>query len=264
MTRTTVLGLLAAVLMIGAGCAVDSSATERSSADRQPAHSQQKQKREKDRERPQGGRDQESQADEPQQRPSARRHTFVVVRVVDGDTLELGNGQDVRLVGIDTPEVGECGYDQASAALSRMVLGKRVTLTRSDEDRDHYGRLLRYVDLGRDDAGLRQIKRGLAIARYDSRDGYGFHVRVPRYVAADRASKNFSCRRQQAAPQAPSETDYARATSISRPAVSMSPLPISCMIPRGGNTSVRMPTRNSSCPRSLTTSSRSSSASLTS
>jgi endonuclease YncB( thermonuclease family) len=190
--------------MIGAGCAVDSSATERSASDRQHAPSQQKAKKHKGEKhdgRHQGGHESESRGSEPQQ-PSPRR-TSVVARVVDGDTLELGNGETVRLVGIDTPEVGECGYDQASAALERMVLGKKVSLVRSDEDRDRYGRLLRYVDLGRDDAGLRQIERGLAIARYDSRDGYGFHVREPRYVAADRASKNVSCRRQRTAAPAP-------------------------------------------------------------
>jgi endonuclease YncB( thermonuclease family) len=30
-----------------------------------------------------------------------------VTRVIDGDTLELGNGQSVRLVGIDAAEAGE-------------------------------------------------------------------------------------------------------------------------------------------------------------
>lgn len=125
-------------------------------------------------------------------RPAPVR-TYVVTRVVDGDTLELGNGQVVRLVGIDTPEVGECGYDQASSALSRLTLGAEVRLTRSDEDRDRYGRLLRYVDVGEVDAGLRQIRSGLAIARYDSRDGYGYHPRERAYVAADRATRPVGC-----------------------------------------------------------------------
>ncbi len=113
--------------------------------------------------------------------------------MIDGDTVELGNGETVRLVGIDTPEVGQCGADQATANLERLVLNKEVRLTVSDEDRDRYGRLLRYVNVGAQDAGLRLIKNGLAIARYDSRDGYGFHPREPVYVAADRASKNFRC-----------------------------------------------------------------------
>lgn len=118
---------------------------------------------------------------------------FLVTRVIDGDTLELGTGQDVRIVGIDTPEVGECGYDKATANLAYLVQGKTVLLTKSDEDTDRYGRLLRYVNIGTTDAGLRLIKNGLAIARYDSRDGYGFHKREPVYIAADKASPGIKC-----------------------------------------------------------------------
>jgi endonuclease YncB( thermonuclease family) len=114
---------------------------------------------------------------------------------VDGDTIELANGEHVRIVGIDTPEVGECGYDAATRHMERLVEGKRVRLTVSDENRDYYGRLLRYVNVGRTDAGLRQIKAGLAVARYDSRDGYGFHPREHRYIAADNATRNKTCPR---------------------------------------------------------------------
>ena len=124
-------------------------------------------------------------------RPKPRR-TYVVSRVIDGDTVELGTGDDVRIVGIDTPERGECGYAEATANMVRLVAGKRVRLGISDEDHDRYGRLLRYVDIGAMDAGLRQIKNGLAIARYDSRDGYGEHPREARYIAADRGSPNRS------------------------------------------------------------------------
>ena len=109
------------------------------------------------------------------------------------DTLELGNGETVRLVGIDAPEVGECGYERAADNLARLVLRESVRLGRSDEDRDRYGRLLRYVDVGAQDAGLRLIKNGLAIARYDSRDGYGFHPRETLYVAEDKGAKQFGC-----------------------------------------------------------------------
>lgn len=141
-------------------------------------------------------RDRDRRADREQHRDRDRkpdatpaRRTFTVTHVVDGDTLDLGNGERVRLVGIDTPEEGECGYEPASGALADLVLGRRVSLAASDEDRDGYGRLLRYVDVGRTDAGLTLIRRGLAIARYDSRDGYGFHPREPRYLAADRGTR---------------------------------------------------------------------------
>jgi hypothetical protein len=113
--------------------------------------------------------------------------------VVDGDTVDLGNGETVRLGGIDAPEVGECGYKRARNKLSKLVLDQRVSLGATDEDRDQYGRMLRYVDVDGTDAGLRLIKNGLAIARYDSRDGYGFHPREPKYIKADQASKAYVC-----------------------------------------------------------------------
>src|SRR5207244_618105 len=43
------------------------------------------------------------------------------------------------------------------------------------------------------DAGLRQIKGGLAVARYDARDGYGAHTRETAYVRADDASPTAAC-----------------------------------------------------------------------
>ncbi len=128
---------------------------------------------------------------------STQARTYLVTRVVDGDTIGLGNGETVRLVGIDTPETGDCGSLKAAQHLSDLVLWKRVRLTVSDEDRDGYGRLLRYVDVGSVDAGLSLIRGGLAIARYDSRDSYGFHPREPRYVAADQASPPVQCAQPQ-------------------------------------------------------------------
>ncbi len=147
-------------------------------------------------------------APSPEPEPEPRVRTYVVTHVVDGDTLDLGNGERVRLVGIDTPEVGDCNYDDATAFLERMVLGKRVRLGISDEDRDGYGRLLRYVDVGRTDAGLRMITSGFAVARYDSRDGYGYHPREDRYVAADRAAADRTCPKSKPIPlvQAPARS----------------------------------------------------------
>ncbi|HWM73994.1 MAG TPA: thermonuclease family protein [Nocardioides sp.] len=125
--------------------------------------------------------------------PEDQPRTYVVSRIVDGDTLELGNGETVRLVGIDAPETGACGHERAADDLARLVLDKAVLLGESDEDRDRYGRLLRYIDIGSQDAGLRLIKNGVAIARYDSRDGYGFHPRERQYIAADEGAKQFVC-----------------------------------------------------------------------
>ena len=71
---------------------------------------------------------------------------FRVNRVIDGDTIELTNGQHVRLVQIDTPEVYggyECYGPQASATAKRLLpAGTRVLLQfePASDPVDQYGR----------------------------------------------------------------------------------------------------------------------------
>lgn len=109
-------------------------------------------------------------------------------------TSTTGTVERIRVIGIDTPERGECGFDEATDALSDLVLGENVTLVAgARDDRDAYDRLLRYVDVGTTDAGLTLIEDGWAIARYDSRDGYGAHPREDAYIAADAAAPNYTC-----------------------------------------------------------------------
>jgi endonuclease YncB( thermonuclease family) len=119
--------------------------------------------------------------------PMVAVSTVVVTQVIDGDTIVIDTGEHVRLIGIDTPEAGHCGSDTATRNLRNLVYAKAVVLTAgARDDVDKYGRLLRYVELpDGTDAGLAQIHAGLAIARYDSRDGYGYHDREDQYVAAD-------------------------------------------------------------------------------
>jgi micrococcal nuclease len=74
-----------------------------------------------------------------------------VVRVVDGDTVELAGRGKARLIGIDTPEVygdRECFGPQASEFAKRELEGASVRYTVGREARDRYGRLLVYVWLG--------------------------------------------------------------------------------------------------------------------
>jgi endonuclease YncB( thermonuclease family) len=123
---------------------------------------------------------------------------WTVVHVVDGDTVDVrapdGTEERVRVAGIDTPERGECGFVAATSAMTDLVLGEEVDLVAgSRDDRDRYGRLVRYVDVGGVDAGLALVEEGLAIARYDSRDGYGRHEREGAYVAADAATLRTAC-----------------------------------------------------------------------
>ena len=102
-----------------------------------------------------------------------------------------GTIERIRIIGIDTPERGECGFDEAGDELAILILNEKVDLVSgARDDRDRYDRLLRYVDVGGTDAGLALIEEGLAIARYDSRDGYGSHPREDRYVVADTSTEH--------------------------------------------------------------------------
>lgn len=121
-----------------------------------------------------------------------------VVEVIDGDTIDVtrdGRTETVRLVGIDSPEQGECGHEKATRHLRNLIGGKQVTLVDAGTDnRDRYDRLVRYVDFDDVDAGFEQIKAGMAIARYDSRDGYGAHSRGAEYISADATyGESYSC-----------------------------------------------------------------------
>jgi len=78
-------------------------------------------------------------------RSSGQFEEALVARVIDGDTVELLDGRHVRYLGIDTPEIDEPYYAEASARNRELVEGKVVELQSGVEDCDKYGRLLRYV-----------------------------------------------------------------------------------------------------------------------
>ena len=80
----------------------------------------------------------------------------LVTRVVDGDTIEVrldSKTEDVRLIGVDTPETVkpdtpvQCFGERASHFTKRRLTGRRVRLVFGVERRDVYGRLLAYVYL---------------------------------------------------------------------------------------------------------------------
>lgn len=146
---------------------------------------------------------------------------WTVTNVVDGDTVDVraadGTEERVRLIGMDTPERGECGFAEASDALAAMVLGETVDLVAgARDDRDRYDRILRYVDVDGLDAGLALIEQGYAIARYDSRDGYGKHPREDAYVAADAEGASNGCTAAAPAPK-PSPIQTQQPATASNP-----------------------------------------------
>jgi micrococcal nuclease len=100
--------------------------------------------------------------------------SVLVTRVVDGDTVEARIGdevEDVRLIGIDTPETVkpgtpvQCGGPKAHEVNEQLVGGREVTLRFDSERRDVYGRLLAYVFLPPARPGGRRLFVNAELAR---------------------------------------------------------------------------------------------------
>jgi micrococcal nuclease len=112
------------------------------------------------------------EADEAADDPAAGSTVTVpVTRVIDGDTVEVtldGRTEDVRYIGVDTPESVapgepvECFGRRAGEFNRELVEGERVALTFDDELRDRYGRLLAYVTLEDVLVNAELVRRGLA------------------------------------------------------------------------------------------------------
>lgn len=95
-----------------------------------------------------------------------------VDRVFDGDTVQLGDGRKVRLIGINTPEIGRDGApseplaEEARQALIAL-LGetRRLALRYEQEREDRYGRLLAHAFLpDRRNLQYLLLQQGLAAA----------------------------------------------------------------------------------------------------
>ncbi len=95
-----------------------------------------------------------------------------IKRIVDGDTLHLKDGRKIRLIGINTPELGHRGeasepYGQQAYQVLRDFIGNtgKVGLSFDRERRDRYHRILAYVVLANGQS-LEQylLKQGLAVS----------------------------------------------------------------------------------------------------
>ncbi|VVN33197.1 hypothetical protein PS624_04952 [Pseudomonas fluorescens] len=121
--------------------------------------------------------------------------SVTVQRVVDGDTLRLSDGRSVRMIGLNTPELGKQGRgDEPFAVAARKRLqalidasGGRVGLRPGKQAKDHYGRTLAHIYSA---SGANLEAQMLA-------DGLGFQVAVAPNVdlvacqqAAERSARN--------------------------------------------------------------------------
>ena len=93
---------------------------------------------------------------------------FIVKRVIDGDTIELENGQIVRYIGVDSPELHhpkkpvQCFGQEALEFNKKLVEGKEVRLEKDVSETDRYKRLLRYVYVGDIFINQKLVEEGFA------------------------------------------------------------------------------------------------------
>ncbi|CAN5847621.1 hypothetical protein BH23ACT4_BH23ACT4_16750 [soil metagenome] len=107
---------------------------------------------------------------DPDQPSPSEAEVVTVLSIIDGDTLTValaGGGNDtVRLIGINTPETGECFADEATGVLTALAPpGSQIAMTVDVSDRDQFDRLLRYLWVGQMSVNEELVRRGAAIAR---------------------------------------------------------------------------------------------------
>jgi micrococcal nuclease len=128
--------------------------------------------------------------------------TFMVVKVVDGDTVDI-NVPDanyphtrIRLWGVDTPETqkspgGEMYFGKEASEFTRqLTLGKTVTvyLDQGNRTRGKYGRLLAYVQLS-DGQYLNELLLTEGYAYADLRFDHSFYNKYKQLESSARSLK---------------------------------------------------------------------------
>ncbi|MFH1688386.1 MAG: thermonuclease family protein [bacterium] len=117
--------------------------------------------------------------------PDETAERFHVIKVVDGDTVHLTGGDKLRLAHIDTPEQGEPLYDEATALLTQLTLGKTLHLEFARPRRDKYGRMLASAFVDSIFVGEEILRHGLGYLMLFSQKEYDDPL-VQRLLTAQR------------------------------------------------------------------------------
>ena len=93
-----------------------------------------------------------------------------VASITDGDTLDVraddGSVFEVRIIGTNTPETGECFADEATRVLAALAPpGSTIGMTSDVSDIDQFDRLLRYLWVGAMSINEETVRRGAALSR---------------------------------------------------------------------------------------------------
>ncbi|OGL50989.1 MAG: hypothetical protein A3C43_05460 [Candidatus Schekmanbacteria bacterium RIFCSPHIGHO2_02_FULL_38_11] len=108
--------------------------------------------------------------------PASSQESYVVEKVIDGDTIVLNNGEHIRLIGVDTPELHhprkpvQYFAKEAREFIVKECLGKKVRIGFDWQRKDKYDRTLCYV----------YLPDGTCLNKEIIRNGYGHaYTRFP-------------------------------------------------------------------------------------
>jgi endonuclease YncB( thermonuclease family) len=122
--------------------------------------------------------------------PLAQAET--ILKITDGDTIQVSTGKKIRLLQIDTPEPmsSECYSSEATAALTKLISGKTLRLESDpvSADIDQFGRDLRYIFVGKVNINLKMVELGAAAPLFYKGERGKYWSQLLK--AAEKAKKN--------------------------------------------------------------------------
>lgn len=119
-----------------------------------------------------------------------------VKRAVDGDTLEMYNGERIRMLGINTPEKNEFGYQEAKDFTAQLA---NKTVIAEYKEKDKYGRILGYIFYNNQNFNKKLIEGGFAHIYFYDQDKYYSDFKKAEEIARNkqsgiwRHSENYGC-----------------------------------------------------------------------
>ena len=98
---------------------------------------------------------------------SDRTYQGTVTRIIDGDSIRVrGIAREVRLIGVDAPETGECYNRQSKGFAEDELKGKQVTLrVERPKGESNRKRLFAYVYVDGKHYNLESVSQGYARER---------------------------------------------------------------------------------------------------
>lgn len=116
---------------------------------------------------------------------NARKNTFIPVKlayVIDGDSIKLKNGAELRIIGINAPEYGEYLSGKAKSTLKQQINTGKLYLQQGTDKGDSYGRILAHLWVKNAKQSKEWLNPGVELLK----QGLAFHVAIyPNFANID-------------------------------------------------------------------------------